>query len=122
MIGPFGIERLRRALAAAEFEREIRIVAPVLIKLGSNFSGLGEIAGGLAEKLAFVAHHVFAETLAIHAIRVVMVEHALDSFGRQAGWNALHRQAKAHHAISVKAAAQQHLVVRDLFSIYLAGV
>jgi hypothetical protein len=51
---------LRRALAASELERESFRVARVLVHLGRDFGGLGEIGGQRAEGLYFVAERQLA--------------------------------------------------------------
>src|SRR6266496_5902214 len=108
---------LRGAFAAAEFEGEGVVVAPVLVELRKALGGFGEIGGERAESLDLVAHHVGAEGFAFGAVGQEVIQNARDRFGRQARRNRLDRQAEAHDAVRVVAASEQHLVVRDLAAL-----
>src|SRR4051812_29275927 len=69
---------LRRALAAAELQRTSLVVAPILVDLGEQLRGLGELARQFAERLDFVPQDVLPERLALDAIGDEVVKHTRD--------------------------------------------
>src|ERR1035441_8995531 len=68
---------LHGALAASQFQRIGFGVAPVLVDLGKEFGGLGQVAGELAEGLDLVAQDVVAEALGVQAVGLEVGDDAL---------------------------------------------
>src|SRR5438045_2790693 len=66
--------------------------------------------------------HIAPEGLALRPVFQVVIDHAPYRNGGQTRRNAADCKAETNHARLVIAAAQHHLVVRQLASIYLSGV
>src|SRR5665213_3291261 len=67
----------RPALAAAEFQREVVGIAPVLISIGFELRRLRQVSQIRAEELDLEAQHVVPERLALALIFFVVREHPL---------------------------------------------
>src|ERR1039458_5855970 len=108
------------ALAAAEFEGERLVVAPILVDLGEEVGGFGERGGKSSEGFHFVADDVVAEGFAGAAVRDEVIEDACDGLGRETGGDGLNSQAEAHDAFVVITATEEHLVIGQLAAVDLA--
>src|ERR1017187_2106110 len=108
---------LRGAFAAAEFEGEGLVVAPILVDLGEEVGGLGERGGERAESFHFVADDVLAAGFAGAAVCDEGIDPAREGFGREAGGDGLDGRTEAHDAFVVVTAAEEHLVVRQLAAV-----
>src|SRR5215831_3550075 len=115
-------DRLNRALAAAELQRESLLIAPILVELGEHVGRLCEIVRHFAEGLDLEPQHILAEGLARMTIGLEVFQDAADGLRRQTRRNRLHGQAESHDAVGIIPAAEEHLVVGHFAPLDLPGV
>src|SRR5207248_2053830 len=77
------VSALRRALAAAELQAVLDLVAPVAEHFGNIHQRLGEIRGELAESLHLVTQNVSTEAFAFLAVLFEVLQHAPDGHRSQ---------------------------------------
>src|ERR1700674_558820 len=103
---------LCRALAAAEFEAVVHLVATIAVHFRSQFGRLYQVGSHASESFDLVAHHVAPEALAVLTVGFEVCQYTQYGCRGEA-----RRQALDRHSELFGRATQQHQIVRH-FLLY----